>query len=59
MINVYISEKRKKKGSNVWDVTVSKGGETETDSEQPKNQGLRGLLLLPDMRRESPGQGCG
>ena len=53
-----MKKEKKKKGSNVWDVTVSKGGETETDSEQPKNQGLRGLLLLPDMRRESPGQGC-
>lgn len=58
MINVYISKKENKR-SNVWDVTVSKGREADTDSEQPKNQGVRSLVLLPDTRRVSPGRGCG
>ena len=53
-----INDKEKKR-SNVWDATVSKGREADTDSEQPKNQGVRSLVLLLDMRRVSPGQGRG
>lgn len=42
------------------DVNVTKGGETETDSEQPKSQGpVRSGLTARILRREPPGQDAG